>query len=87
MEFECQITRSCIYWADDKRERTDLMINAESLAEAIKKLNQEAWSLEVRSGASKLVQDVLIKIDGYWDVIRCKSILELLETIEGGPDR
>ena len=66
MEFECRITRSCIYWSDDKRDKTDLMINAESLAEAIKKLNQEAWRLEVRSGASKLVQDVLIKIDGEY---------------------
>jgi len=65
MEFECRITRSCIYWADDERDKTDLMINAETLAEALKKLKEEAWRLEIRS-ASKLVQDILIKIDGEW---------------------
>ncbi len=69
MEFECRITRSCIYWADDKRENTDLMINAESLKEAIKMLDKEAFRLEIRSGASKLVQDVLIKTEEGWTPI------------------
>ena len=37
--------------------------------EVEKKLNREAILLEIRS-ASKLVQDVLIKIDGEWTPIQ-----------------
>lgn len=66
MEFECRITRSCIYWADDERDNTDFKIEAESLEKAKEQLRKEAMRLEIRSGASKLVQDVLIKINGEW---------------------
>ena len=65
MKFECRITRSCIYWADDKRENTDLTIEAESLEKAKEQLHKEAFRLEFSTG-SKLVQDILIKIDGEW---------------------
>ena len=79
MEFECRITRSCIYWDKDDRDKTDLMINSEALVEAIKKLEEEAWRLEIRSGASKLVQEVLIKIGDKW-----VPISELKEKKEDG---
>lgn len=68
MKFECRITRSCIYWADDKRENTDFTIEAESLEEAKEQLDKEVFQLEFSTG-SKLVQDVLIKIDGEWTQI------------------
>lgn len=69
MEFEGRITRSCIYWDPEKRDKTEMMIDAETLAEAIKMIEDQAWKLEIRSGASKLVQDVLLKIDGKWTPI------------------
>ena len=65
MKFECRITRSCIYWADDKRENTDFTIEAESFEKAKEQLRKEAFRLEFSTG-SKLVQDTLIKIDGEW---------------------
>ena len=66
MIFECRVTRSCIYWKDDQRENTDFEIEAGSLEEAKEKLRAEALRIEFRSGASKLVQDIMIKIDGEW---------------------
>ena len=66
MIFECRVTRSCIYWADDARDNTDFTIIAATRKEAEIKLHAEAWKIEIRSGASKLVQDILIKIDGEW---------------------
>ena len=66
MIFECRVTRSCIYWKDDKRENTDFEIEAGSLEEAKEKLRAEAFRIDIRSGASKLVQDIMIKIDGEW---------------------
>ena len=66
MIFECRVTRSCIYWKDDQRDNTDFKIEAVSLEEAKEKLRAEAFRIEIRSGASKLVQDVMIKIDGEW---------------------
>ena len=65
MIFECRITRSCIYWAEDKRDIHDFTIEADTLKEATKKLYSEALRLEFSSG-SKLVQDILIKINGEW---------------------
>lgn len=65
MKFECRITRSCIYWHKDHRETLDIIIEADSLEEAKIKLHNEAIRLEIRT-ASKLVQDVMIKINGEW---------------------
>ena len=64
-EFYCRITRSCIYWKDDKRETINFTVKAETLEEAKKAIHKEAFRLEF-STASKLVQDILILIDGEW---------------------
>ena len=64
-KFYCRITRSCIYWKDDVRENINLTIKADSLEEAKVKLHKEAFNLEF-SSASKLVQDILISVDGEW---------------------
>lgn len=64
-EFYCRITRSCIYWKDDKREENNFTIKAESLEQAKVKLHKEAFRLDF-SSASKLVQDVLILVNGEW---------------------
>ena len=73
MKFDCRITRSCIYWDDDKRETYGFQIEAESLDEAKKMLYDEAIRLELRS-ASKLVQDILIKIDGTWTPVQHSEV-------------
>ncbi len=74
MIYDCKITRSCIYWKPDKRDVFNLQIEADSLEEAKKKLNRAAIRLEVRSGASKLVQEVLIKVDGEYVSILDKIV-------------
>ncbi len=76
MNYECKITRSCIYWAEDKRETYDTTIDAESLALATVALNKVAWRLEI-SSASKLVQDALIKTDDGWLNIFTDKIQEV----------
>lgn len=64
-KFYCRITRSCIYWKDNIREKINFTIDADSLEEAKKKLHKEAFRLEF-SSANKLVQDILISVDGEW---------------------
>lgn len=62
MEYECRITRSCIYWDPEKRENLDFKIVADSRLEARTILRQRAFKIDISSG-SKLVQDIMIK--GY----------------------
>ena len=75
-KFECRITRSCIYWADDKRETHNFTIEAKSLNEAKNKLYDEALRLEF-STASKLVQDVLIFVNFKWVEVKGYSVISI----------
>lgn len=68
MIWKARITRSCIYWADDKRETTDFEVEAENRTEAEKLIHQKAMRMEFSTG-SKLVQDILIEIDGEFKPI------------------
>jgi len=65
MEYECRITRSCIYWDPEERDIMDFIIVADSELEARAKLRQKAIRVDIRSG-SKLVQDIMIRRDGEW---------------------
>ena len=72
-KFECRITRSCIYWADDKRETHDFIIEANSLTHAKNQLYDKAMKLEF-STAVKLVQDILIKVEGKWVEVKGQTV-------------
>lgn len=68
MIWKGRVTRSCIYWDKDKRETTNFEVTAETRTEAEKLIHQEAMRMEYSTG-SKLVQDILIEIDGEWKQI------------------
>ena len=72
MKFEGKITKSSIY--SDHISEYKVEIEAESVEEAAGKLNRDAIRFDIRSGASSLVQDVLLNVDGRWkqvsDILR-----------------
>jgi len=72
-KFECRITRSCLYWAEDKRETNNFTIEAKSLNEAKNKLYDEAMRLEF-STASKFVDKILIKVEGKWVEVKGHTV-------------